>query len=389
MPHSTCGLDCDSSSKLIQFGSLFAGGGANNPSPAFSFELVGRFTTFPSQELNTMQKNSCLALLFLIALLPALSALALASAQHRTGTPHPVALAVHGQVRYGDSRTPAANIIVRLETCSGGTTGQIMTDRDGKFLFSGLASAQYLLTIHAPGYRDVQQSVDLLTATSDYVNVYLVPEELRVKTSTGSIGYIDANVPVEAQKEFEKGEAALSQHESFQDALRHFENALSFYPKFFEAEIRLGTIQMDLGQWDNAEAALRRAVGINPRNPNALFALGELYLLRDRNDEAEKTLREGLKLDNRSWKGHLSLARTYWKRNDLANAGRQLALTLQLNPESAETHLLAGNVLTKAGKLAHALVEFGEYLRLAPKGPYAQQAREAIQRIKQRVARSK
>lgn len=301
------------------------------------------------------------------------------SAQRTTPT-HPVNLQVHGQVRYADSRMPAANILVRLESFSGGISGQILTDRDGKFLFSGLAATQHTLTIHAPGYRDFQQAIDLLTQTSEFVYAYLAPE--RGRATVRHIGYIDANVPERARKEFERGQIAAADPKKNEIALRHFENAVSLCSTFFEAELKLGTLYMDNREWAKAEAALQRAIIINSKIPSAFFALGELFLLRDRLAEAEKILREGLKLENRSWQAHFALARVYVKKSDLPKAGRQLALTLQLNTEIAEVHLLAGDVLMRAGKLDDAAAEFGEYLRLDPKGSHSEEVRGIISRLR-------
>jgi len=92
---------------------------------------------------------------------------------------------------------------------------------------------------------------------------------------------------------------------------------------------------------------------------------------------------DGLKLENRSWQGHFILGRLYWSRNEIVKAGRQVALALQLNPNFAEAHLLGANILSRAGKREDAVFEFEEYLRLAPKGAYATQAREAVQKLKQ------
>lgn len=308
-----------------------------------------------------------------------------ALAQRTTTTPtHPVNLVVHGQVRYADTRNPAANILVRLDSFSGGATGQILTDREGKFVFSGLASTQYILTIHAEGYRDFQQSIDLLTATSDFVYAYLSRERGR---EMKRVAYIDANVPESAQKEFEKGQIALVEQQKKEIAIRHFENAVRLYPKFFEAELSLGTVYMDAGEWVKAEAVLRRAIEINPKIQTPFLALGELLLRHDRLAEAEQTLREGLKLENRSWQAHFVLARVYVKKRDLRSAGRQLALTLQLNPQVADAHLLAGDVLMRSGKLDDAVTEFREYLRLDPKGSDSDQVREIVDRLK--VAKAK
>jgi tetratricopeptide (TPR) repeat protein len=301
---------------------------------------------------------------------------------------HPVSLEVYGQARYGDTRLAAANILVRLESFSGGVIGQILSDRDGKFRFSNLSSAQYTLFIHAQGYIEHRHSVDLLTQTSEYVNVFLIPESTvtEARRSMRSIGYVDASVPAEARKEFEKAQTYLYDEKDSAQAMRHLEKAIELHPKFFEAQLSLGTLLMDAGKWEEAETSLQLAVEMNPKSANAFFALGEVCFQQSRLAEAEKFLRAGLQLDNRSWKAHFALARVYWKNEDLVRTGKQLALTLQLNPNSSEAHLLAGKVLLRAGKLDDSKFEFEEYLRLDPKGPYADQARATIKSIKGRLA---
>ena len=196
---------------------------------------------------------------------------------------------------------------------------------------------------------------------------------------------LDASVPAEARKEFEKADEALAtgKRERIEEGIRHLEKAISLYPNFLEAQLRLGAAYMDLHEWDKAEQALRRALEINPRTANAYFALGEIYWRQKKYSEAEKILREGLGIEDRSWRGHFTLGRVYWSKGDLAKAGPQVGLAIQLNPNFAEAHLLAGNILLRVNKREDALVEFQEYLRLAPKGEFAAQARTTVEKLKQ------
>ena len=309
------------------------------------------------------------------------------TAQVRTPT-HPVSLEVYGQARCGDTKAAAANIMVTLESVNGGLVGQMLTDRDGKFRFSGLAAAQFTLTINASGYIEYHHTVDLLTQTSEYVNVFLVPETqpLDAKRTLKSIGYVDVSVPPAARKEFEKAQAVIFNHNNIQQARSHLEKAVTLYPAFFEAEFSLGTLYMDIGKWEQAAISLHHSIEINNKVPNAFFALGEVYIQQGHLTEAEKYLRAGLQLDNRSSIAHFALARIYWKQDDLQRSARQLALALQLNPKLAAAHLLGANVLLRAGKLEDAMYEFEEYLQLEPKGAYADQARATVQTIKQRLS---
>lgn len=292
---------------------------------------------------------------------------------------------IRGQVRYARG-APAANVVVRLESLSGGYVGEEQTDNLGKFRFPGLLPIQYFVNVRHFGFQEIRQEVNLVMIPSAYIQLQLVPEDSNSGgDSTYSSKLINANVPAEARKEFEKGMVALLNDKKIDEGISHLEKAIQIYPPFIEAQLRLGTAYMDQHQWDKAEQALKRALEIDPKAVNAHFALGTTYLQQKRFDEAVKVLLRGLEIENRSWQGHFALGRVYFTRNapeDLVKAARQVAVTMQLNPDFAEAHLLAGNIWMRAKKHAEALLEFQEYLRLAPKGEFAAQTRETVQKIK-------
>ncbi len=306
--------------------------------------------------------------------------------QNRSARPSTFSLEIHGMVRMGQNGAPADKVFVRLESFdSGGPIQEMFTDRTGKFRFFGLSPAQYTVVVSSPGFKSVQQHVDLQTASSGYVVLQLVPEDSAARGSgPGTPGVTDAGVPAEARKEFEKANEVMqkSDQASLNDAISHLEKAVNIYPKFFAAQLELGTACMDAKQFERAEAALRKASELDKKTPNAHFALGRLYEWQKRYPEAEKVLLEGLKLNEKSWQGHFSLGHVYWDMGDWARAGPHVGRALQLKPDLAEGHLLAGNILLKARQLKNALTEFNEYLRLAPQGEFAAQTRGLTEKIK-------
>ena len=289
---------------------------------------------------------------------------------------------ISGQVRFAGNNTPVPNIVVRLEALSGGLVNEQVTDRLGKFRFSSLSPIQYFVTVRLSGYREVRREVNLIMQSSDFVQIQLVPEVSGTETPARSTKVLDANVPPEARSEFEKGETALLEKNKLAEGIQHLEKAIAIYPNFPEAQIALGTAYMDEKEWNKAELALKQAIELAPNASNAFFALGELYLQQKKYSEAEKQLRQGLTIDNRSWRGHFALGRVYLASNDVKQAAKQIALTLQLNPDFADAHLLAGNILLRSGKREDARTEFEAYLRLAPKGEFANQVETILRKMK-------
>lgn len=328
--------------------------------------------------------------LLLAATILACSAAAAAAQQ---GLPHnSVPREIRGQVRYAEGGAPADNVIVRLESSSGGLIEEVYTDRTGRFRFGSLSPGDYTVRVHKAGFVDVERRIDLQRVSSDMVFAQLAPDRsARATTTTAApsvISVIDASVPEPARLEFERGRDAVMTGR-VKEGLPMLQKAAQLHPNFFEALLLLGTSHMELGQWGEAERSLQSARSANPKAAQPLFALGEVFRRQKKYADAERVLVEGLKLDEKSPQGHLSLGRVYWEQNDLTKAGPSVGRALKLKPDYAEAHLLAGNILLRARRPENALVEFEEYLRLAPQGEFAAQARSASDRIKKALADQK
>jgi tetratricopeptide (TPR) repeat protein len=281
---------------------------------------------------------------------------------------------------------PAEFILVRLESFGGGLIGEATTDRSGKFTFTGLAPDIYIVSVRTPGYREVQQQVDLRTQITDYLQLQLVAADQ--PSSIRRAGLIDVSTPKNAIAEFEKGRHALLEANNNQEGILHLENALKIYPQYLEAMLMLGTAYMDNKEWDKAESTLRQVLTLESKTTAAHFALGELYLRQKKYAEAEKYMLAGVKLDAKSVPGHYMLGRLYYELGDLAKAGPHVGTALQLNPTFAKGHLLAGNILLHARQAQNALAEFEEYLRLEPKGEFSEQTKEIVRKLRQALAKS-
>jgi tetratricopeptide (TPR) repeat protein len=322
----------------------------------------------------------------LAALLLSITAPVFAQRDRDTYSVGPQSFEVSGYVRLAENAEPAGNIPVRLERFNGGIVDQITTDIRGRFRFANLQRGYYKVIINAPGFAPSQQDADLSLLFKAFLMFELNRDKSKNTVGGATLSdVIDARAPTAAREEFVLGRTALVK-KSQQDAVSHLQRAVSLYPEFFDAQLLLGTAFMDMRQWEKAESALQRSLEIKPDSVAAMSSLGEVYWRQKRHIDSEKLLQEALKLDDKSWHTYFTLGRLYWETDDLKKAAPAIGRTLQLKPDFAEAHLLAGNILLRFQQQERALAEYEEYLKLAPKGEFVDQARELAQKIRKAIA---
>jgi cytochrome c-type biogenesis protein CcmH/NrfG len=321
-------------------------------------------------------------------------ALSICSGQESRATGTTLSGQITGQVRYNDRGQPAFNVLVRCDSLNSGSCGQETTDRSGRFRFTGLSPSQYIITLRVPGYIEQQQTVELLTSPSATIQFQLRRDGSGTLPISQS-GVVNLRIPLAAEKEFDQSAASLTsgKKEGVEDGIRHLIKAINIYPEFVQAHLMLGTAYMDLGQLDKAEQSLKRTVELDPKTANAWFALGELYSTQKKDRDAEKTFLNGLEIESRSYQAHLSVARVYLDMASkikvdgqakplLEKAYDHVNQSLKLNPNFSQAHLVKGNLLLQVGRAEEAQHQFEEFLRLEPKGVFADQARAVIEKIK-------
>ena len=333
---------------------------------------------------------------FLLSLL-ALAALSAAHARAQTSerdrdTYNPATNTgdITGQVRFAEALTPAHNVRVSLERVGGGTIDQMMTDNRGRFRFAQLQRGQYVVNLSADCHRPERRQVELVVIFRSYLDVELTRDTTSPNCAAAARGgfapasSVDARVPEEARKEYDRGAASLARGKD-DDGLARLRRAVELYPDFFAAHMLLASAHTKAGRLAEAEASLERAAEIDERSADALVSLGEVRRRLKKHAGAEESLDAALKLEEASWQAHLALGRLYLDTARARLAAPHIGRALQLKPDFPDGHLFAGNLLLKLNEPARALAEYEEYLRLAPSGDYAAPTRELVGKLRKAV----
>src|SRR5213078_2387266 len=130
-------------------------------------------------------------------------------AQESKAQPQTLSGQISGQVRFAEGGQPAFNVLVNCDSFNSGSCGQEMTDRSGRFRFTGLAPSQYIIRVRVPGYIEQQQNVELLTSPSANLQFQLRSDG-SAKPAVVGPAVVDTNVPPAAKKEFDQAAATLT-----------------------------------------------------------------------------------------------------------------------------------------------------------------------------------
>jgi tetratricopeptide (TPR) repeat protein len=334
----------------------------------------------------------------LIIALTALELMVLAGtawSQQGVGEQGPSLVQIRGQVRYSNGQSAGQGIMVTIEDLThGGILARLQTDERGRFEVEQIPKAVYMIGVHQPGFRDVSQRVDLTTVPTYYAMLTLVPLPGKAqppggRAATGTqISAAELALPEGTRKEYEEAKALVEQHEP-KKGIPHLQKVIKDAPSFVEAHLLLGTAQMDLGHWKEAQEALQETVSLDDKLSPAYLALGKCFNEQHKFSEAEKPLLQGLKLNPQSATGHYELGRSYWVQGRWQDAAPHARKAVELHPDFPPAHVLLGDVMLRERNAVGALKEFKEYLRLDPKGPLSAPTKEIVAKIEKALGKSR
>jgi len=138
-------------------------------------------------------------------------------------------------------------------------------------------------------------------------------------------------------------------------ALAEFEAAQRENADRPEAHTNLGNLHLVRGNIEQAEAAYRKAIAIDPRFVPAYVNLADLYRTQKRDAESEKILREGLRAEPRAGALHEALGLALVRQGKKDAALAEFAAAVKAQPDNPRHAYVYAVALDSAGRRAEAI----------------------------------
>jgi len=290
-----------------------------------------------------------------------------------------------GRVLFEADSRAAEGVKVTLSLSTGPLVATVFTGANGLFEVPGLSSSIYIIVVDEPGYEPIREAVQMDVSARPSLLLYLKKANSAL---SGQPGYVvsvrELSIPPKARKAFQKGIERWAKRDPA-GTLAHFQRAVAELPSYYEAYYQMGLVYMRLGRPAESEEAFQKAIDLSQsRYPLALFGLASLLSENNRFSEAEPLARRGLELD--CWYGQFELARALMGLNQVDAAEKSAHEARTRKRDFPPLHLVLANIHIRKGNYPALLVDLDTYLKLEPKSPASEQARQMRERVRRALA---
>ncbi len=127
---------------------------------------------------------------------------------------------------------------------------------------------------------------------------------------------------------------------------------------------------------DEAAAAYRKALALDPYLVAAIINLANIHYSRDQLAEAQALYERAIEIDANFFEAHFNLGNIYHDLGRFADAQVCYRNALRLNPQYADAHFYLAVTFEKMGQSRNARPHWRSYQQLAPNGEWVELARE-------------
>lgn len=296
---------------------------------------------------------------------------------------------------------------------------EVQTDTKGAFIIQGLPSGEYKVTASKEGVGTETQTAEVTQQFKAELSFQLVPEALAARIArTAGAGRppalealaAGATVPKEQAEETAAIQAIASaamdayRAEQYQESAARLSELVAKLPTCGDCFIYLGNSYSQLKQFDQAEAALKQSVTVEP-TVEGYTALTRLYNTQRRFDLAGDASQKASDLaaapqppgtaaaasadgtaaaapaPSASSETLFNQGVVFWNSGKYAEAKTQFEAAVKANPENAAAQYQLGMANLNLGQIPAARAAFEAYLKAAPNGDQAAQVKTFLQQL--------
>jgi len=256
------------------------------------------------------------------------------------------------------------------------------SNNKGEFMQIGLQSGNYRVTGEKDGVGVAAFDVRVRIGTPQEVNLTLTP----MGASGRPMSKEEAAKAQAFKTAFDAGVTANNSG-NYDEAIAKFTEALSGTADCYACQYNIGSAYLQKKDYPKAEEAFKKAITMKPDSAEPYNALANVYNATKRFDEAAKMTEEAGKLGGAGAGGGdpdqlYNQGVIYWNAGKIADAKKNFEAALAAKPDMADAHYWVGMASLNEGNLDGAASHFEEYLKLAPSGQYAAQAKGVLSQIK-------
>jgi tetratricopeptide (TPR) repeat protein len=165
----------------------------------------------------------------------------------------------------------------------------------------------------------------------------------------------------------------LSEVEQWDEAEAALTKAITLYPRMAETWYELGGVHLATEKFASALQDYNRARELDPQDATYCAYAGKALSKLNRPAEAVQLYRQAIQLQPDLWVAHFGLGDELAAAGQFSEAGNEYEQVIQARPTLATAHLDRGVMLARIGQFDEALQEFQDTLRLEPDNQKAQE----------------
>ena len=294
---------------------------------------------------------------------------------------------VSGNVYFQDQSHPAANVLVTLSDSEQVNLATEATDGSGAFRFSALKRGTYTVNINASGYEPLTLGVDMNFASDRGIPIYLRPNSKDKTSASGSVSTHELSIPEKARDLMASGRKKLYKDKDAAGGLADFQQAIATAPDYYEAHYEAAMAYLTLGNRGEAEKSFRKSIEVSiDKYGEAEVGLGTVMIDKGDYASAEKAIRRGIELNPNLWLGHYELGRTFLNEKKISDAKDSAEQARLLAPSAPVVYRLLFNIHLLQKDYPALLQDLDMYLKLDPDSPAGARAKQLREQVQQKIA---